>query len=162
MGRKTEKLRAVRPALMVTSPCMATRETATLPRSQEYAHLSIDQGLAEFRYLDATFADGSTRAERRARSGAYWQRQNPHFHDGGDAGSFSDPVERIRNIMSAYPEQNSIMMTHGIVIAAALLLIQQPAAPLQELMYRFTSILRENGVVGNCARVRLPGRGRFG
>jgi probable phosphoglycerate mutase len=148
-----------RPAVTATSPFMAARETARLLQGHGHTDPAINASLGEFRYLDSAFADGSTREQRHARSGAYWERRDPHYRDGGEAESFVDLVDRVRTVLSMRADTETIVVTHGMLISAAVIFARRPTARLQELMCRFADDLREHGVVPNCALVRVPRAG---
>lgn len=156
--RRLAQVWADRPPVTASSPFFAARETAKLLHGQGHADLLVDAALSEFRYLDPAFADGSTREQRRARADVYWERRDPHYRDGGDAESFADLVDRIRTVLSSPTGMEGVLVTHGMVIAAAALLTRRPAAPLHELMCRFADGIRAHGVVPNCAVVRIPRR----
>lgn len=145
-----------RPPLCSTSPFRAARATAQLLRLPGQGEPTVDPGLAEFRYLDSDFADGSTRAQRQERSRRYWYRNDPRFRDGGDAESFEDLAERVEAVLCDDSRHSAAVVTHGMFVAAAQVMVARRGTTLQGLFDQFVAVVRLHGVVANCSVTQLP------
>jgi len=130
-----------RPDLIVVSPYLRTRETAS-PFIARHPETPVETWpVHEFTYLDIVRHAGTTEAERSQVVDRYWERCDPLGNDGGGAESFADFIGRVDDALGRLFERDDrlvVVFTHGYVIHAAGLRLAEPEHPVDaEFMAKF-------------------------
>jgi broad specificity phosphatase PhoE len=104
------------PDLIVTSPYIRTQATAAplIKRFPNTPH--VEWPVQEFTYLDPSYWNGTTGQERQPAARAYWERNDPFYHDGDSAESFMDLIERVertRQLILAQKAGSIAIFSHG-------------------------------------------------
>jgi broad specificity phosphatase PhoE len=104
------------PALIVSSAFVRSRETAR-PTRDRFPEVPYEEWpVQEFTFLGSLHGPGTTNAERRPHTIAYWERCDPAFaNDGGE--SFKDVVARARDLLDRLarrPGGLTAVFTHGL------------------------------------------------
>ena len=104
------------PDLIVTSPYIRTQTTAA-PLIERFPDSPrVEWPVQEFTYLDPSHWNGTTGQERQPAARAYWERNDPLYHDGGSAESFIDLMERVERTRQLILEQKAgtiVLFSHG-------------------------------------------------
>ena len=145
------------PCASLTSPFKAAVETIEILGLGRKAEIIVDDRLREFSYLDPEFADKTSRSVRRERSVAFWRRCDPYYRDGDGGETFAEFASRVRAAIGvdSPSDQGQVVtaVTHGMVIAVAMVIAAGPCLTLEETMRRFRASVQGVGVVRNCAVV---------
>jgi broad specificity phosphatase PhoE len=130
------------PGLIVVSPYLRTHETAA-PLIAKYPKVPVEEWpIQEFTYLDTRRLAGTTEAERSAEVAGYWSRCDAFAGCGEGAESFAQFIERV-DAMILRLRGLSVggivtVFTHGYVMHATGLRLQEPASPVNDaLMQKF-------------------------
>ncbi len=103
------------PDLIVTSPYARTLQTAQ-PLLDRYPHSAHETwSVQEFNYLNASKYQGTSSAERRPASQAYWEALDPNYEDGPGAESFVAFMVRVTAFVENIKARDgrTIVFTHG-------------------------------------------------
>lgn len=104
-----------RPALIVTSPYLRTKQTAE-PFQAAFPDVPREEWpVQEFTYLNIEKNANKTFAQREPDKGAYWDRNDPEYVDGEGAESFIGCFERVFDMFCRLPKAPSpvVIFTHG-------------------------------------------------
>jgi len=143
----------VKPALVVVSPYLRTRETAA-PFLARHPTVAVEEWpVQEFTYLDIERHAGTTEAERGRVVEDYWTGEDPSWNDGSGAESFADFIGRVDTVLDRLRGCEGgpvIVFTHGYFIHAVEQRLARPAEVVDgELMRSFRRTWPENAP-GHC------------
>lgn len=121
------------PELIIVSPFLRARQTAEpcLARFRDVAHEIWP--VQEFTYLAPSRCAGTTVAQRRPWTNAYWESCDPDSRDGDESESFSAFTLRVRDTMArlealhASGLRSAVLFGHAQFILALKLLVCEPA-----------------------------------
>ena len=160
LGRQQAQLFAERfaerfgepPTLIVHSPYLRAEDTAA-PTIARFPDVPVETWpIQEFTYLNSTSSDGLTERERAPLFQKYWERDDPAYRDGGGAESFTDFLNRVRDMLQRMANlpcgARVIVFTHGYVMQAVRLLVLFPGLSDREMMSR-SRILNESVPIKN-------------
>lgn len=128
------------PTLIVHSPYLRAKATAE-PTIARFPEVPVETWpIQEFTYLNPAKADNLTERERGPLYEQYWRRDDPDYRDGDGAESFTDFLNRVREMLrrlAAVPcGARVVLFTHGYVMQAVRLLILFPGLTDREMMSR--------------------------
>lgn len=110
------------PDLIVVSPYLRARQTAE-PFIGRFPRAEVETWpVQEFTYISPARCIGTTAAERRPLVEAYWNLASPTHSDGDGAESFAVFIARVLTALEklrARPEENILVVCHGIFMSAA-------------------------------------------
>lgn len=109
--------------LVVVSPYLRTQETAN-PYIHKNAITAVETwSTYEFTYLHQAKFNGTTTAQRKVATTAYWAQADINYKDGNDCESFTEFVDRVLEVRKRLLEraENTILLfSHGYFIQAFL------------------------------------------
>lgn len=134
------------PDLIVVSPFLRARQTA-VPTIAQFPHVPVETWpVEEFTYLDPIHYDGTTGTDRWPLATAYWERNDPHYKDGGVGESFAELAERITAVIAQIQQRREpfiVIFSHGLFLRALLFhIIVGSAEALREQMRRYSHFVR--------------------
>lgn len=148
----------ITPDLIVISPYLRTKMTAT-PTMELYPQCQIETWpeIHEFNYLNSTRCANTTQAERRPFVEKYWQDMDPNYSDGGNAESFNDLINRIKQTIehiNSFTDKTILIFSHGQFMAMLKIYLQNPNASINELMQLFKDADRGR-TIANCEIIKI-------
>ena len=122
------------PDLVIVSPFRRAMETAapSLARFNGVRHEIWP--VQEFTYLAPSRCAGTTVAQRRPWTSAYWDRCDPDSRDGDESESFSGFTQRVRDMMGRLEAlhgaglRSAMLFGHAQFILLLKLIVDEPAA----------------------------------
>lgn len=146
------------PTLIVHSPYLRAKATAE-PTIARFPEVPVETWpIQEFTYLNPSTADELTERERAPLYQQYWERNDPGYRDGGGAESFTDFLNRVRDMLrwlAAVPcSARVVLFTHGYVMQAVRLLILFPGLTDWQMMSRIR-MLNDAEPIQNTAIIEL-------
>lgn len=129
------------PSLIVTSPCLRTRQAAE-PTMKRFPQVPIEKWpIQEFTYLKPSRWNGTSRAWRLPHLEAYWAKADPEYCDGPGAESFATLLHRAKAALrrlKKMPESAVVyVFSHGQFMQAVRSLVLDPELSDQERMKKF-------------------------
>ncbi len=146
------------PYLIVTSPYLRTKQTAT-PTIERFPNVPVEVWpIQEFTYLEPSRWNGTLSVDRMPHIERYWQDAQPDYCDGEGAESFGTLLRRAREALArlqSLPEDSLVyVFSHGQFIQALNLVLRFPSVTDGEIMRMFWSYNREHPI-DNCARLNF-------
>ena len=129
------------PTLFIISPFLRTQQTAE-PLRQRFPEVPVEEWpIQEFTFLEPARHRNSTEEERQPHVTPYWQRQDPALINGSGAESFTQFLDRAREMAGLLVSRNPggciVIFTHGYFMQAFRLVVRFPHATDAELMANF-------------------------
>jgi broad specificity phosphatase PhoE len=129
------------PTLFVISPFLRTHQTAE-PLRQQFPKVPVEQWpIREFTFLEPANHKDTTEEERQPHVTSYWRQKDPEFIAGQGAESFTQFLDRAREmarqLVSRNPGGCIVIFTHGYFMQAFRLVVRFPHATDAELMANF-------------------------
>jgi probable phosphoglycerate mutase len=131
------------PQLFVTSPYLRTKQTA-YPTFENFPEVPHEEWpVQEFTFLAPGKYSGTTYDEREEAREEWWDRGDPHYHDGEGAESFHDLRARASNLIATLNERSMthdriVIFTHGrFMRALAWFQLFDPGPATSLMMGRF-------------------------
>lgn len=122
-AQKASSLFIHAPGLIVTSPYLRARQTASYTANKFPSIPFEEWRVEEFTYLSPERCKNTTTHERRPVVIKYWEDANPDYMHGEDAESFRHFMTRVQdmqNRLQSSEEKFIAVFSHGFVIKAAL------------------------------------------
>jgi len=120
------------PDLIVISAYQRTQTTA-LPLKERFPLApQTEWPVHEFTYMNPINWNGTTGEERTPSARAFWERNDPHYRDGGGAESFADLMERAAQVRQLILQQKGgeiVLFSHGLFTRAfwwRMTMLQEP------------------------------------
>lgn len=117
----------VTPDLIVTSSYIRTQQTAE-PFLQKFKGTPQEEwNIREFTYLSEVHYTGRTNDQRRAALEEYWDRADPHMHEGGTGESFVEFITRLRDFIDKMKNDEAgvtLAFSHGYMMSGLLFLLE--------------------------------------
>lgn len=151
------------PDLIVHSPYLRAKQTAE-PTINAFAYTRFEEWpVQEFTYLSAWREEHTNIEQRRPVVDLYWEISDPNLIDGPDCESFTEFIQRVRDIKqrirtSGYDKV--VIFSHEQFISAFIWLIQHDTGEItSEKMREFRAYMKENRIPnGAIRRVRIRNR----
>lgn len=166
LGHKQAEMLAARfheispepPTLIVQSPYLRARQTAE-PTIRRYPDVPVETWpVFEFTYLDPVASIGLNEVQRSPLYARYWERDDPSFRDKNGAESFSDFMNRVRDMfrrLERMPAGERVaIFCHGYLMQAVRLLLLFPERPDRAMMSE-SRILNDNEPIANTEILEL-------
>lgn len=146
------------PTRIVQSPYLRARETAE-PLARRYPAAPVETWpVYEFTYLDPIATAGLTDFQRSPYYTRYWERNDPDFREDNGAESFTDFMNRVREMLrrlEALPGGERVaIFCHGYFMQGVRLLLLFPARPDRTMMTE-SRILNDNEPIANTEFLEL-------
>lgn len=146
------------PTLIVHSPYLRAQATAE-PTMARFPNVPVETWpIQELTYLNPVSADNLTERERAPFFARYWERDDPDYHDGVGVDSFTDFLNRVRDMLRRLselpPGARVVLFTHGYVMQAVRLQILFPDLTDREMMSR-SRILNDSVPIQNTEILEL-------
>ena len=140
------------PTLIVRSPYLRARQTAE-PFIQRFPEIPVETWpVYEFTYLDPVVSAGLNERERGPLYARYWQHDDPHYREPNGAESFTDFMNRVRNMfhrLEQLPPGNRVaVFCHGYLMQAVRLLLLFPQRSDHSMMSE-SRILNDTAPIPN-------------
>jgi 2,3-bisphosphoglycerate-dependent phosphoglycerate mutase len=146
------------PTLIVQSPYLRARQTAT-PLRNRFPQVPVETWpIQEFTYLDPREVTGLTETQRRPFYERYWLPNDPAYCEGGGAESFTNFLNRVREMLSRLsqlsPGERVVVFGHGYVMQAVRLLVLFPGLSDSEMMWK-SRVLNDAEPIPNTGIIEL-------
>lgn len=146
------------PDLIVVSPYFRTQQTAA-PLIRRFPEVPVKiLPVQEFTYLSPQKYRGTSEAQRRVFSQAYWHQCDPDRNDGEGSESFSDLIRRIDDLLvwlSGREHRDVLIFTHEHFIRALLLRREYPDVPVDTGFMTAYREARKSGSIPNATAIVL-------
>ena len=154
------------PNLIVTSPYLRARETAT-PTLRRFPNTKCEVwSVQEFTYLSYLKMSRTTIMQRRPRVDKYWDICDPSYTDGEGCESFIDLINRTKSIITKIKDSSDASLaifTHGQFIKAFIWLLLSRSQNIQsQHMKQFLAFLNSFSIInGSIIKIRFHKSDRF-
>ena len=156
--RLMEKLSTLRnPDLIVYSSFPRSQLTIS-PYLDKWKTKEETWDVEEFNYLSQIKWANTSFEERKTPKEEYWDRNDPHFHDGDGAESYSDLLHRAERMLRKVLErkENKIwIVTHGQFMKAVTLLLMSEGLNKEIPSMKKFKTFMDNHNIPNCGLIRV-------
>jgi broad specificity phosphatase PhoE len=135
-----------KPTRIIVSPFLRAQQTSE-PLRQRFPDVPVEEWpIQEFSFLNPALHRGTSELDRESHVVAYWQREDPAYHDGPEAESFTMFVDRAREAIRRFADRQLatrdtggcvVVFTHGFFMQAIRMVLLFPKATDAELMANF-------------------------
>jgi probable phosphoglycerate mutase len=146
------------PTRIIQSPYLRARQTAE-PLIRRYPQVPVETWpVFEFTYLDPIASAGLNETQRGPLYARYWKHDDPEFREKNGAESFSDFLNRVRDLFARLERlpagERVAVFCHGYLMQAVRLLLLFPERPDRSMMSE-SRILNDTEPIANTEILEL-------